>query len=183
MTANHTISDILEQNDLYPKSPLAFYEGIFDTDAVDKLILEIDGITAKEKFGGKLKKKAFNISVEVLQNLFHHFEKTTLPEEYSEGLFTMFTEDNDFKVMSGNFLKNTQIAGVTSRIAMINDLSSGELKMLYRGVLDIASVADGGGAGLGFIDIARNSGNVIDYDFIKVDNTYSFFVLKIKING
>jgi len=183
MITNHTISDILQQEDLFPKTPLVFHEGIFGVDTVDKLILEIDEVGTNEKFGERLKKKVFNIGVEVIQNLYHHFEKTSIPTEYSEGLFTMFDEDNVLYLMSGNFLKNTQIASVTSRIAMINELSPGELKSLYRGVLDIASVADRGGAGLGFIDIARKSGNQLDYNFITIDKTYSFFVLKIKING
>ena len=36
-----------------------------------------------------------------------------------------------------------------------------------------------GGAGLGIIDLARKSGNKLNYEFNKVSNEYSFFCLTI----
>jgi len=33
-----------------------------------------------------------------------------------------------------------------------------------------------GGAGLGFIDIRRKTGNPLDYSFVKIDEETSFFI-------
>lgn len=182
MTTNQTISDILQQEDLLPKAPLVFYEGGFGLQIVDSLIAEVDNQTNFRKFAPRLKKKAFNIGVEVLQNLFHYLEGNHVSQEQNEGLFSMYEENASLYIMTGNFLKANQVRGVTSRISMINALSPEELKTLYRGVLDMGNISDKGGAGLGFIDMARKSGNLLDYNFIKVNTTNSFFVLKIKIN-
>jgi hypothetical protein len=38
-----------------------------------------------------------------------------------------------------------------------------------------------GGGGLGMIDIARKSGQKLEYSFMSLDNHSSFFTLKVKI--
>jgi hypothetical protein len=38
-----------------------------------------------------------------------------------------------------------------------------------------------GGGGLGFIDIAKKSGQKLEYNIEKVDDTYAFFTLIVKI--
>jgi hypothetical protein len=39
-----------------------------------------------------------------------------------------------------------------------------------------------GGGGLGMIDIARKTGQKLNFDFAPVDDKYSFFSLNIKIS-
>ncbi len=90
---------------------------------------------------------------------------------------------SNIKIDSGNFLKNSDVKNVSSRIAKINEQLFDELTTMYRGVLDEGDISGQGGAGLGFIDIARKSGNKIKYEFTKIDEEYCFFVLKINING
>jgi hypothetical protein len=38
-----------------------------------------------------------------------------------------------------------------------------------------------GGAGIGLIDMARKSGNKLDYEFKPIDNRISFFSLVVRI--
>jgi hypothetical protein len=38
-----------------------------------------------------------------------------------------------------------------------------------------------GGGGLGMIDIARKTGEKLEYDFLEIDNKVSFFTLIIKV--
>ena len=39
-----------------------------------------------------------------------------------------------------------------------------------------------GGAGLGFIDIARKSGNKLEYHFEKINDDYYFFIINSQIS-
>ena len=68
-----------------------------------------------------------------------------------------------------------------SRIDQVNSLDLVGLKTLYKEVLNNDERSDRGGGGLGIIDIARNSKQKLVYDFIEVDDSYSFFSLYIKI--
>ncbi|WP_425482535.1 DUF6272 family protein, partial [Fulvivirga aurantia] len=60
---------------------------------------------------------------------------------------------------TGNYLLNKEIPGIRTRIEMVNAMSEEEVKELYRGILNFGGVSQGGGAGLGFVDLARRSGN------------------------
>jgi len=43
-------------------------------------------------------------------------------------------------------------------------------------------MSDKGGGGLGMIDIARKSGQKLDFNFLPVNNNFSFFSLNIKVS-
>ena len=44
------------------------------------------------------------------------------------------------------------------------------------------AISDKGGAGLGFIDIARKTGSPLEYHFEPLDDKNSFFLLKTSIS-
>jgi hypothetical protein len=47
--------------------------------------------------------------------------------------------------------------------------------------LDNNRISDKGGADLGMIDMARKSGQKLDYSFTKVNDELSFFGLQVKV--
>jgi hypothetical protein len=49
-------------------------------------------------------------------------------------------------------------------------------------VLSNGTLSSKGTAGLGMIDIARKSGNKLEYQFLPIDDKNSFFCLTIKID-
>ena len=63
----------------------------------------------------------------------------------------------------------------------MNYLSAAELKELYKRILNNDEFSSKGGGGLGFIEMARMSGQKLGYDFVKYDESYSFFILEIRI--
>jgi hypothetical protein len=71
---------------------------------------------------------------------------------------------------------------VSERIDFINSLNKEELKEHYKNARLNSIISDVGGAGLGFIDMARKSGNKLEYKFYAIDSVLSFFVLRSKIN-
>ena len=44
-------------------------------------------------------------------------------------------------------------------------------------MLSVSEFSDKGGAGLGLIEMAKKTGNKLDYDFVSLDNDYSYFIL------
>jgi hypothetical protein len=57
-----------------------------------------------------------------------------------------------------------------------------ELREYYQLSLNNAMVSNKGTAGLGMIDIARKSGNKLDFEFLKINEETSFFCLNVKID-
>ena len=86
-----------------------------------------------------------------------------------------------YKVITGNYILKHDIRSIQSRIEIVNALQPEELKDLYRGVLQIGGDSEHGGAGLGFIDMAKKASGELVYDFCEVDANHVFFTLETHI--
>jgi hypothetical protein len=132
----------------------------------------------------KIKKKVFNVLVECLQNLYHHTDDA--PEgtdgmDTKSAIFAISKEANHYSVFTGNYILTENVDGLRKKLETINGMNRDELKSYYKQVLNNGTMSDKGGGGLGMIDIARKSGQKLDYFFKVVDDSNSFFSLNVKI--
>ena len=133
----------------------------------------------------KIRRKVYNVLVEALQNLYHHidgppFNKDgSLNEKFAICVFSRSA--NQYKVSTGNFVQSDKIKLLKDRMDQINYLNEDELKSLYRLVLNNKEFSEKGGGGLGMIDIAKRTGNKLEYKFYEYDNNYYFFCLDVII--
>ena len=136
----------------------------------------------------RTRKKVFNVLVECLQNLYHHideFEVVGTAEEISEkksAIFSISRSVESYNIVTGNFVSNDNVNNLTGKINKVNDLNREELKAYYKQVLNNGEISDKGGGGLGFIDIAKKSGEKLVYNIREIDENYSFFTLTVKIS-
>jgi Mor family transcriptional regulator len=130
-----------------------------------------------------LKKKVFSILVEILQNIYHHFEEglTESIKEDDAIIFILARNEGGYYINSGNYMNRSEVAALRNRLEEINALSPEELKEKYKQVLGNGNISVKGGAGLGIIDIARKSGNKLDYKFSDYNDTLTFFSLTVRI--
>lgn len=133
----------------------------------------------------KVKRKVYNVLVECLQNLYHHMDEVDNSDVTSDSgrsaIFMIGRVDNQYNIITGNYIKADNVTILKTRIDKINSLNKDELKEYYKEVLNNGEMSQKGGGGLGFIDIARKSGEKLSYNFLNVDQKYSFFSLNIKI--
>ena len=135
----------------------------------------------------KTKRRVFNVLVECLQNLYHHIDDFQIEGEPMEvalkksAIFSISRTEESYNIITGNFIHKSNVSSVTEKIDFINSLNKDELKQHYKKMLSNGEMSDKGGGGLGIIDIARKSKQKLVYDFMDVDDTYSFFSLYIKI--
>jgi hypothetical protein len=158
------------------------FKGEITSDIITMIlqIMESRLESANEKSG--VKKKIFNILVECMQNLYHHAEsETENPEASRPAMLELFFDDDFYNIITGNYIKNEAIPPLKDRIERVNAMDKEELREYYREVLDNNIISDKGGADLGMIDMARKSGEKLDYNFTKVNDQISFFDLMVKI--
>ena len=135
----------------------------------------------------KVKKKVYNVLVETLQNLYHHMDELNSTEDLANGervrsaIFMIGKVDNQYNILTGNYIKSENVSSLKGRIDEVNKLTKDELKEYYKAVLNNGKMSDKGGGGLGMIDIARKTGEKLNYNFMPIDNNYSFFSLNLKI--
>lgn len=133
----------------------------------------------------KIKKKVYNVLVECLQNLYHHLDEVseTASDKIRSAIFTIGKLDNKYSIITGNYILNENINGLRNRLDEVNSLSKEELKEYYKKVLNNGEMSMKGGGGLGMIDIARKTGEKLEYNFLEIDNKVSFFTLNIKVSN
>lgn len=134
----------------------------------------------------KTKKKVYYVLVECLQNLYHHIEDEEGMKSNSKvskaALVMIVKDEGGFLIQTGNYIDKKNVQKLDQRLKKINSLDKDDLRDYYREVLGNGSVSNKGTAGLGMIDIARKSGNKLEYQFLDIDEEFSFFSLNVKIN-
>ena len=135
-----------------------------------------------------MKKKVFHVMVECLQNLSKHAEdiKILKNKGYAgNGIFIIgrVGDDNeDYHILTGNVIENSRVEELAAFLDKINKLDKNGLKELYKKQMREGTLSAKGGAGLGLIDIARKTGEMLDYSFIEIDENNSFYTLRTKIS-
>lgn len=133
----------------------------------------------------QMKKRVFNVLVECFQNLYHHIDiasaNAPLHGSRTAAIVMVKYVDQKILVLTGNYIPKVSTDELKRKLVLVNELDQKELKELYQQRLLHNSVSHKGTAGLGIIDIARKSKNELGYEFIEVDDNYSFFCLSIVI--
>lgn len=163
------------------RSLILVYEGEF-TQEITKTVLtmaerNLDSIGEEQN----IKRKVFNVMVECLQNICKHADSMKREAE-RRAIFMIGMEDDSYMITSGNYIVNENISSLEAKLHQINTLDKDGLKNLYKDLIKNGELSEKGGAGLGFVDIARKSGQKLEYDFTKVNEECSFFAFKTKIN-
>ena len=131
-----------------------------------------------------VQKKVFHVMVECLQNISKHADNqfNFISSKDGRGIFLVSKDETEYNVTTGNVVKNEKIEELKQMLEHINRLSREELNKLYKQKIREGRLSEKGGAGLGFIDIARKTGQKLIYSFIKIDDDKSFFVLTSSIS-
>lgn len=172
-----------EQND---GNVILKYKGNIDSDVINHILDTVESKMVEGNENPRLRKKVYNVLVESLQNLFHHVDR--VPDDFEDqksekyGLLVVKKSGNAYRIMTGNFVHSFNIEKLEEKIKRINRSSHEEIKELYKFILNHQRISAKGGGGLGLVDIARKTGNKLDYIFKEYNNDYSFFYLNILVN-
>ena len=163
---------------------LLVYSGEVNPDIISRLLqLAEDKLDALEITGG-VRKRVFHILVECLQNLYHHAETVVVPGNNlpsRDSVVQLRRDDEAFYVETGNYLLTAVKEKLTDHLSKINSLSKEQVREYYKNIMTDNGFTAKGGAGLGFIDIARKSEEPLQYNFIDLSNDVCFFEFSAKI--
>lgn len=130
-----------------------------------------------------VQRKVFNVMVEALQNISRHADIVTGdPEESRRGIIIISHSDEAYSIVTGNLVRADKAEKLKARLDSINVMDRSQLSAAYREQITNGSINENGGAGLGFIDIAKKSGNKIDYRFISIEDELPGFLIFLTIS-
>lgn len=131
----------------------------------------------------KVKRKVFNVLVECLQNISHHTEISASESLKRPSVIVLGKSKNHFFITTGNLIHNDNAEWLKEKIEVLNKLDSMGLKEIYKDTMVNTGFSPKGGAGLGLIDILRKSGNKLQAEFEKINDTLSYFTMKAVITA
>jgi hypothetical protein len=174
------IYEKMERNNI-----LLSFKGEITSDLLTSILQIMENKMENMQEEPKMKKKVYNVLVECLQNLYHHLDEISEVDEEKvrSAIFMIGKLDGYYSIITGNYILNENINGLKNRLDEVNSLSKEELKEYYKRVLNNGEMSLKGGGGLGMIDIARKTGEKLEYNFLEIDNKVSFFTLKIKVSN
>ena len=158
------------------------YRGDFSDDLSGKILSLAETNMEQNSEPTSIKKKVYFIMVESLQNITRH---QTVPEKEStdkSSFFVIQRLEKEYYITSGNVVENEKIDALKSSLNKINSLGKDDLKDYAKEILAQGEFSEKGGAGLGFIEMARKSGNKLAYDFKKIDDELSHFYFQTTIS-
>ena len=173
------IYDKMERNNI-----LLSFKGDITSELLTSILTIMENKMENMQEEPKMKKKVYNVLVECLQNLYHHMDDVAdaAGDVNRSAIFMIGKVNNAYTITTGNYILSENVNGLRGRLDEVNALAKDELKEYYKKVLNNGEMSLKGGGGLGMIDIARKTGEKLDYNFLEIDNKVSFFTLNIKIN-
>ena len=154
------------------------YEGEFTQEITKSVLAMAERNMDSSGEESSIKRKVFNVMVECLQNIVKHADDV---ENNHSAVFMIGKQDNEYIIVSGNPIKRENVANLKGKLDQINSLDKEGLKTLYKDIIKNTEISDKGGAGLGFVDMARKSGRKLEYEFLDMEDGDSFFCLKSSI--
>lgn len=156
------------------------YRGIVTNENSESLLMLLEKEMENSEFGFVGRKRLFMFVLESLQNVSRHSDHN----QYAEMSLVVYSKTGaGYTVTTGNVIETDKIDDLKSKLEEINKLDSGEIRNVYRHMLSNAEFSSKGGAGLGLIEMAKKTGNKLDYDFIKLDDSFSYFILSKTVDS
>jgi Family of unknown function (DUF6272) len=156
------------------------YRGIVTNDNSIPLLMLLEKEMENSEFGFVGRKRLFMFVLESLQNVSRHSDQ----KHHSDMSLVVYSKtSNGYTVTTGNVLPTASIKDLKSKLDEINNLKNDEIRNVYRQMLSNAEFSSKGGAGLGLIEMAKKTGNKLDYDFVTLDNEFSYFILSKTVNS
>lgn len=162
------------------------YQGLMSFEIIGALLNRLKDETESRGIGITQYKKLLALMIEALENVFKYNENF----EHESGLFPNFFPrftieriNNDFIISSANPILNTDIDRLLKHVDHINSLDKDGLKKLFRETLMNGRFSPKGGAGLGFIEMAKISGNKIDYSFTPINEKFSYYHYTLQVTN
>ncbi|MBI5539506.1 MAG: hypothetical protein HY951_05565 [Bacteroidia bacterium] len=162
---------------------ILFYEGEVNHEITKALTFTTEKHLIDNAENRMIQKKLFNVMIECLQNIDKHALEFAVTENYltKKGAILVAEYPDSYCILAGNPVDKKQMEALTVIINNLQSRKKEDLRHLYKKQLENGMLSEKGGAGLGFIDMSRKTGNPLHFAFFPLEGELSFFALKITI--
>ncbi len=137
---------------------------------------------ASEDVETRLRRRIFSIMVEILENVSKYNPGRETEELYGMPVVIVRLENGKFVLTTGNLILNSNVTELKEKLDNINSFDRSELKGLFYKSLSGQTIETDSTGNMGLIAVARKSGSKLDYQFKKVNDLYSYYMLSVRVD-
>lgn len=131
-------------------------------------------------------KRVLTLMVETLENIckYGEIQKDIAKMDMEQPtVFILEKTESNYFITAGNLINAVDQSHIESIINNVNNMDKEDLKKLYREIIANGQFNNEGGAGLGFIELAKTSGQKIGYTFTPANDTMKYFTIYIELRN
>lgn len=162
------------------------FKGSLMFDTISSLLLQLKERTVAS--GEKLNtyKRLLTISIEVLENCYRYLENRKELKTYQEqypSFIRIEKQPSIYKIEAGNIIYQTETKTISEKLDLVNSLDEEGLRELYKKTISDGKFSDVGGAGLGFVEIAKACRSQILYSFDQIGQDIFYYTIKLDVKS
>jgi len=161
------------------------YQGPLSFSTIDWLLSEFKMAAQDHDLSFKTYKKMISVMIEALENISKYSDQFKCNGERTSGFcpsLQISVNDSEIEMETTNPVKKKDVSPLRSRIDKVNSQDSAALKELYRSIITNGEFSSKGGAGLGFIEMAKTTGSKLEYAFENLTKEYSLYTFRVSMN-
>jgi hypothetical protein len=161
------------------------YQGPLSFSTIDRLLSEFKLAAQDHDISFKTYKKMISVMIEALENVSKYSDQFQCQGDPSIEFCpscSISCSDSTIQMETRNPVKKTDVNPLKSWIDEVNSHNSDTLKALYKSTITNGKFSEKGGAGLGFIEMAKTTGNKLEYTFENLTKDYSLYTFRVSMN-
>ncbi len=158
---------------------LLSHYGEFSQSKIDHLVGIVEQLVLEAGSPRRVVKRVGSVMIEALQNAQIHGARDD--KGSSGSFFVLKSSEKDFHLHISNLILTEDANLIDYKINALNKLDNSELRKLYIETLCNENFSYKGGAGLGFLTIAKKASDKVIYEVNKASDEFSFFTVEIKV--
>ena len=165
--------------------PILTYQGPLSFSTIDWLLSEFKLAAQDHDLSFKTYKKMISVMIEALENISKYSDPLLCNGNMSSRFcptFNISCNDSEIEMEASNPVKNRDVNPLRTRIDNVNRQDTDALKELYMSTITNGEFTAKGGAGLGFIEMAKTTGSKLEYAFESLSNEYSLYTFRVSMN-
>jgi hypothetical protein len=161
------------------------YQGPLSFSTIDKLLSEFKMASQEHQISFRTYKKMISVMIEALENITKYSDQFQCDSTEKDGFCPacyINRNTSSIELITRNPVRKDDVALLRSTIDNVNKQNSQELKDLYKSTITNGKFSPKGGAGLGFIEMAKTAGNKLEYTFKELKGEYSIYTFRVVLD-
>ncbi|MFI4939619.1 MAG: SiaB family protein kinase [Burkholderiales bacterium] len=162
-----------------------FYVGYFSQHIVASISDVIKARLANGGAAGPTRRKIFSSFVEMSQNIMHYSSDSLTPKDQvgsqmRRGSFCIGIDEGSFFLLCANPVATENVEKMRTKLESLHTMTMQEIKDAYKKALREETPRDSQGSGLGFLTLARDASEPLEFEFVQdaEDPNTSIFCIK-----